>query len=153
MKPTILQIQQNIFYNTDPSIICEISPDGTILKASNISPLTFQKLTLITNTPSYNNTYFEFIDIEVFLGNDLLPTKIFGIRDIVNARIKTSEGFAFVNSFITHDPFINGFQNRLTIDEIVDILSEISDETPQTKGIPKKYTLIFDPKNAPKGFI
>lgn len=118
------------------------------MKASNITPFAFQKLTLITNSPSYNNTYYFFLDVQVYLGNNLLPTKIFGLSQIINAKIRTSEANAFIHGKRTHDPFINGFKNGLNIDEIVDILSSISDETPETKGVPKNFTLFFDPATA-----
>ena len=144
-KSTILILQDVLFKNTNPNIITTISEDQTTITASNISEFDFSNLSVITNNPGYNSTYFYLTDIKVYLENNLFPTIIYGLYDIVLARISSSDAQAFVDDKKSHQPFINGFQNGTTIGELIDTLSNLSRATPDTYGIPKKFVLTFDP--------
>ena len=84
-------------------------------------------------------------DIKVYLGNDVEPTEIYGLLPIVQQRIENSDAGAFVNNSISHKPFIDGFQNGITIGTLVDTLAQLSRNTPDTNNIVKNFTLYIDP--------
>ena len=93
------------------------------------------------------NSYLYIQDIQVYLNNNLNPTKIFGLLDIVETRVQLSDAAAYSNSQVTHKPFMNGFKNNITMGQLVDTLSNLSRATVSTTGKTKTYTLVFDPKN------
>lgn len=144
-KSTILILQNVLFKNTDPNIITKISKDQTTITASNISEETFANLRIVTNNPMYSNLHFSLIDIQVYLDDNRFPTPIYGLYNIVLAKIGVSDVEAFVSDNKTHQPFINGFKDGITIGQLVDILSSLSNTTPDTVGKIKKYVLVFDP--------
>jgi hypothetical protein len=146
-RSTILNFLSALLKTLDPAIDVEISEDQTTLTASNISEATMVNLVIPTNNPSFQNSYLYLQDIHVYLNNNLVPTKIFGLLEIVETRIQLSDATAYCSSQVTHKPFMNGFKNNITMSQLVDTLSNLSRATVTTTGKTKHYTLIFDPKN------
>jgi len=144
-KSTILSIQESIFKRIDPKINVSISEDNTIIKAANITEESFALIELVTNNPGFQNSYMSLVDIDVYLNNELLPTQIYGLLPIVQQRIQNSDAEAFIDNKQSHSPFKNGFQNNITIGQLIDTLSSLSRNTPDTFEIVKKFTLKFDP--------
>jgi hypothetical protein len=85
-------------------------------------------------------------DILVYLGNNVEPTEIFGLLPIVQQRFENSDSLAFSEKMDTNTPFLNGFQNGASIGALVDTLSSLSLNTPDTYGIVKRFTLFIDPE-------
>jgi hypothetical protein len=131
---------------TDPSLIITISSDNTTITISNITPDTFAKLPLITNTPAFSDYYF-FMHLLVFIGENVLPTKILGLDEIINSRIRSSDLDGFINKQTSHTPFSKGFKNGSNINDLVSKLSLLSVVTPDVPlDANLKFTLVMDPK-------
>jgi len=141
---TILSIQSALYKRVDANINTQII-DDTVLIASKISEETFKKLAFITNSPSYRNSYMYLTDIKVYLNNQIEPTEIYGLLPIVQQRMQNSDSEAFIDQNTENYPFINGFQNGITIGQLVDTLSSLSRNTPDTFGLVKTFTLFIDP--------
>jgi hypothetical protein len=147
-----LFIQKALFNKVNPAIKVSISMDQSTIVARNISESDFKHLELLTNSLASNEGYFYFKSLDVYLGSDLEPTQINGLNSIVFSRVNISDALSNIKKETSHMPFENGFtQKELTIGELIDNLAELSDETtPQTKGIPKKFTLVLDPPASPR---
>jgi len=145
-KSTILAIQSSLFKRIDPNINVNIYNDS-ILVASKISEETFKNLVFATNNPSFTNGYMYLSDIKVYLNLQIEPTEIFGLLPIVQQRIENSDSEAYTENQVSNQPFINGFQNGITIGQLIDTLSSLSRNTPDTFGIVKTFTLYIDPAN------
>jgi len=143
-KSTILAIQASLFKRIDPNINVNIYNEE-LLVASKISEEVFPDLIFATNNPSYLNSYMYLSDIKVYLNNEIEPTTIYGLLPIVQQRIENSDSEAFINNSISHKPFAIGFQNGISIGELVDTLSSLSRNTPDTYGMVKTFTLYIDP--------
>jgi hypothetical protein len=142
---TVLNLQQSLLKRTDPNIISNVTADQTTLIAANISEETFVNLPFVTNNPGFNNSYMYLVDIKVFLNNQSEPTEIFGLLPIVQQRIENSDSEAYSEGKPTHRPFINGFEGNNSIGYVVDTLSALSRNTPNTYGVVKRFTLYIDP--------
>jgi hypothetical protein len=143
IKSSILSLQGILFRKIDSEIKIQINDDYTHITASNISEESFKKLVIITNSPTYKNSYFHLDDINVTLDNDNEPTEIFGLFQIVEKRIEISDLDGFINDQKTHTPFNYGFQDGITIGRLIDILSSLSKITPDTTDRKKKFTIKF----------
>jgi hypothetical protein len=142
---TVLNIQQSLFKRTDPNIISNLTADQTTLIASNISEETFVKLPFVTNSPAFKNSYMYLLKIQVYLGAQSEPTEIFGLLPIVQQRIENSDSLAYSLGEPVNNPFTTGFKGGKTIGEIVDTLSSLSRNIPDTYGVPKRFTFYIDP--------
>ena len=155
-KSTILAILNVLLKSVDQNIITSISDDQTTITASNITEANFPNLILITNNPSYNNSYVYLSNISVYLDNNLFPTEIHGLFPIVQEAVQIGDSLGFVQQNTINLPFINGFKNNpsdstgLTIGQLIDALSLLNISLPDTYGKVKKFTLIFDPDFALK---
>jgi hypothetical protein len=145
-RSTILNVLSALLKILDPAIDVDISEDQTTLTASNISETAITNLVMPTNNPAFQNSYLYIQDIQVYLNSNLTPTKIFGLLEIVETRVQLSDATAYVNSQLTHKPFLNGFKNNIPMGQLVDTLSTLSRATTTTTGAKKTYTIVFDPK-------
>ena len=145
-KSTILELQKSILFGIDPSLIIKISSDNTTIFISNISPETFVNLRLVSNNPSFG-TYYFFMNLHVFIGDSLSPTKILGLDQIIESKIRSSDLESFIDNKTFHTPFSNGFRNGLTINQLINRLSLLSLLTPDVPLDAKlRFTLVMDPK-------
>jgi hypothetical protein len=145
-KSTILELQKSILFGIDPSLIIKISSDNTTIFISNISPETFVNLRLVSNNPSFG-TYYFFMNLHVFIGDSLLPTKILGLDQIIESKIRSSDLESFIDNKTFHTPFSNGFRNGLTINQLINRLSLLSSLTPDVPLDAKlRFTLVMDPR-------
>ena len=145
-KSTILELQKSILFGIDPSLIIKISSDNTTIFISNITPETFVNLRLVSNNPSFG-TYYFFMNLYVFIGDSLSPTKILGLDQIIESKIRSSDLNSFIDNKPTHTPFSNGFRNGLTIGGLIHHLSLLSLLTPDVPLDAKlRFTLVMDPK-------
>lgn len=142
---TVLNLQQSLFKRTDPNIISNLTADQTTLVASNISEATIVLLPFVTNSPAFKNSYMYLKKILVYLGNQSEPTEIFGLLPVVQQRIENSDSLAYSSGIPVHNPFTNGFKGGKTIGEVVDTLSSLSRNIPDTYGIVKRFTFYIDP--------
>jgi len=143
---TIITIQESLFKRVNPNIITNISNNGHTLIADNISEEDFAQLIFVTNSPSFNGIKMTVFDIKVYLDNNVHPTIIYGLLDIVGQTITSSESIAYSQGKSTYQPFINGFQVN-TIGNLVDELSSLSINTPYTYGKKKIYSLYIENSN------
>ena len=144
-KSTILELQRSLCLSLDPKMIITISTDNTTIFISNISSDTFAKLQLITNTPAFSDYYF-FKTLHVFIGSNLQPTKILGLDEIVNSRIRSSDLDGFINKQASHTPFSKGFKDGSNINDLVSKLSLLSVVTPDVPlDANLTFTLVMDP--------
>jgi hypothetical protein len=149
---TIITIQEALFKTINPNIITNINNDGHTLIADNISEEDFAQLTFVTNSPSFNGTKMSLFDIKVYLDNEVQPTMIYGLLEIVKQTMTYEESIAYSEGQSTYEPFINGFQVG-TIGDIVNELSSLSVNTPYTYNKKKIYSLYIendDPINLKK---
>ena len=144
-KSTILSIQESLFKKVNPNIIINIINNETLLVAANVTEEDFKNLIFITNNPSFLNSYMYLSNIEVFLDNNLEHTEIYGLLPIVYQQIGQSDCTAYIDAKRTHQPFINGFQDGITIGQLIDKLASLSVNTPDTNNKVKKFTLYIDP--------
>ena len=154
-KSTILSIQGSLLKKVNPNIIINVINDETLLIAANVTEDDFKNLIFVTNNPSFDNSYMYLTNIEVYLDNNLEKTEIYGLLPIVSQRIGQSDCSAYIDAKRTHQPFIDGFQDGISIGQLINELSNLSVNTPDTYGKSKKFTLYIDPKNSsnppPKG--
>lgn len=151
-KSTILELQKSILSAIDPSLIITISSDNTTIFISNITPESFVNLKLVSNNPSFG-TYYYFIALNVFIGDNLSPTKILGLDNIIESKIRSTDLDSFINNKTFHTPFSNGFKNGLTITELIHNLSLLSLLTPDVPLDAKlRFTLVMDPKKKKKQY-
>jgi len=145
-KSTILELQKSMLYGIAPSLIIQISPDNTTIFISNITPEIFVNLRLVSNNPSFE-TYYYFTTLHVFIGDSLSPTRILGLDEIIESKIRSSDLDSFIDNKPFHTPFSNGFRNGLKIGELIHNLSLLSSLTPDVPLDAKlKFTLAMDPK-------
>ena len=144
-KSTILSIQESLLKKVNSNIIINIINDETLLVAANVTEDDFKNLIFITNNPSFDNSYMFLSNIAVFLDNNLEQTEIYGLLPIVSQQIGQSDCTAYIDAKRTHQPFINGFQNGITIGQLIDKLANLSVNTPDTNNKTKKFTLYIDP--------
>jgi hypothetical protein len=151
--PFILVAQQKLFQKLSPSICVDFvsEKEKMFLVASNITEDNMKNLELVTNSPSYTS-YMNLVGLEVVLAPNhipqTIPIHIYGLFDFVNSRISRSDADAFASDSKTHFPFINGFKNGITIGELIDNLTAMSRQLPNTYEVPKIFKLIFDPPTA-----
>lgn len=152
MVDFILIAQSKLFKFVNPNIVVEIQekPDktGTLLIANNIDEEDVPFLEFVTNNPQYKS-YMNFVEIKCFLAPNGIPqlfsTPIYGLDSIVNARIERSDTEGFKYNVNTHLPFKNGFKGGISIGELIDSLTKLSRDLPNTYGVKKKFTIIMDP--------
>ena len=145
-KSTIIELQRSLSSSLDPNMIIEISSDNSTIFISNITSETFVNLRLVSNNPSFG-TYYFFMNLYVFIGDSLSPTKILGLDQIIESKIRSSDLNSFIDNKPTHTPFSNGFRNGLTIGGLIHHLSLLSLLTPDVPLDAKlRFTLVMDPK-------
>lgn len=140
---TIIIIQESLFKRVNPNIITNISDNGHTLIADNISEEDFAQLIFVTNSPSFNGTKMSLFDIKVYLDNEVQPTMIYGLLEIVKQTITYNESIAYSEGQSTYQPFINKFQIG-TIGNVVNELSSLSINTPYTYDKKKVYSLYIE---------
>jgi hypothetical protein len=105
----ILEQQRRLFNILNRNILSEITPDNVYITASNITEGDFKNIKLIVNNPKYCEKPMNLVELHVYIGDNLTPTHIPGLFDIVKKRIDDSDSDAFISGQKTHQPFINGF--------------------------------------------
>ena len=138
----LLRQQESLFRILDTSIKIDISFDGHTLVARNISEEDMINLTMVTNSSSYNER-IEFKAVEVFLNTQLNPSPVYGFYSICLQSLEIQDVEAFTLGNKTYQPFINGFQGGMTINQLCDHLSALSVGSPDTYGNVKTYTAYF----------
>ena len=138
----LLKQQEALFKILDPRIKTTISPDGHTLVASNISESAIINIRLITNNAA-NNARLHFNDIQVYLENDLQPTTVYGFLPICLENVEIADVNAFIADKTTYQPFINGFQDGISVNQLCDKLSAYSEGSPDTINIVKHYTVVL----------
>jgi hypothetical protein len=141
-ESVLLKQQMALFRVLDPNIKVTLSSDGHTLTASNISELAINEVRLITNSPS-NNARLHFDNILVYLDNDLYPSQVHGFYPICLQRLEIEDVLAFIGEKKVYQPFINGFKDGISINELCDKLSTLSEGSPNTFGKVKHYTMVF----------
>ena len=137
-----LLLQQKALFNLLGNNINLRMPDSRTLIASNISEEQMINVTIITNYAS-NNANLHFDNVDVYLKGDLEPVTIYGFYNILDVKIQAEGAIAFTQNKNVYQPFINGFQGGITVNELCDKLSELSLYSPDTKGRVKNYTMRF----------
>jgi hypothetical protein len=149
----VLISQSKLFKFINPNISTEIinkvdDSGRQFLIARNISEADIPNLLFITNNPKFK-TYMTFTEIQCFLSPNNIPQldniPIYGLNEFVKARLERSDTEGFASNQPTHKPFINGFKNGISIGELIDKLTTLSRDLPDTYGIPKTFTIILDP--------
>ena len=151
-KSTVLNLQKKLFYKVNANIVSEINHDQTIITASNISEFDFSNLIFITNSPFSREPFHTIIGIDVFLNTNLFPTPIYGLLEIVKARLEFSDVDAFVTGKIVHNPFQEGFGKlNKTIKEVIKTLASLTDEMPEiTDETVMMFQIRYDPAGKEK---
>lgn len=124
---TILEMQKDLFNKVDNNLITDINRN--IMIVNNITPLNFEKLAFIVNNPKYSER-LSFLDIKVYIENDFIATAIHGLAEIVQAKMEYSDASNYLLQNNICTPFSNGFQNGITITELVCLLSSFDENTP-----------------------
>jgi hypothetical protein len=146
-EKTIHQFQRMLFLNQNPNINVKIVEP--YLYAQNITVEDVCDLEFVTNDPSFmNNNYEHLVGINVYLDSKSYPTKIYGLLEIVSDHMKSADVIAYANKERTYKPFKNGFGNsrgiNRNVDDLINVLSELSHSVPDTKGKIKLIELIMD---------
>lgn len=124
---TILEMQKDLFNKVDKNLITDIKRN--IMIVNNITSLNFEKLAFIVNNPKYSER-LSFSDIKVYIENDLYSTPIHGLAEIIQAKIEYSEASNYLLQNNICTPFSHGFQNNITITELVCLLASFDENTP-----------------------
>jgi hypothetical protein len=104
-------MQEQLFYNSDPNIICTISEDATIITAENITDEVFTNLEFVSNTLEYDAAPMNIIDLEVYLTDKTTgiineePTLVPGLLELVKTQYTYSDSIAIKSRKKTHKPF------------------------------------------------
>jgi hypothetical protein len=156
-RSVILTLQESLFRDLDPNIITNLSEDGHILYASNITEQNIKYVQFVANSPLFGGVYMVLEGVEVFLDNNLLPTPVYGLYEILNQRVKIVDAKSYIINQKTYTPFNVNFQVG-TVPQLTDTLSSLSTSSTNTYGHIKKYTLIFSnhtpaPQPAPQPAI
>ena len=138
----LLKQQMALLRVLDPTIKLTLSSDGHKLIASNISETKVNEIRLVTNNSS-NNARLHFDDILVYLDNELEPSPVYGFYPICLQRLEREDVIAFSEGRPTYQPFIYGFQDGISINELCDKLSYLAVGSPDTFGKVKHYTMVF----------
>ena len=110
-KSKILNMQEQLFYNSDPNIICTISEDATIITAENITDEVFTNLEFVSNTLEHDAAPMNIIDLEVYLTDKTTgiineePTLVPGLLELVKTQYTYSDTIAIKSRKKTHKPF------------------------------------------------
>ena len=131
-----------LFRVLDPNIKLILSSDGHKLTASDISETKANEIRLITNN-SANNARLHFDEVLVYLNNELEPSPVYGFFPICLQRLEREDVIAFSEGRPTYQPFIYGFQDGISINELCDRLSYLAVGSPDTFGKVKNYTMVF----------
>ena len=122
---------QNIVYTCD---------GWARLIIKNISEYDLNNLKFIVNN-DHNNNYWYLESSQFQLADNLsYSVELNGFSDIMNEYFRNSDTNGFINDDKLHSPFKG--QN---IGGLVDYLSSITPGARNTSGIPKIFTLIFNP--------
>jgi len=124
---TILEMQKDLFTKVDNNLITDIKNNFMIV--SNINGKNFEKLAFIVNNPKYSER-LSFLDIKVYIENDLYATPIYGLVEIIQAKMEYSEASNYLLQNNICTPFSKGFQNGITITELVCLLASFDENTP-----------------------
>jgi hypothetical protein len=152
-----LEKQQRLFSTLDRNIIVE-NINGTIV-ASNITSANFANIKIVINNPMFADASIYLNDVHVFINNNLKPTYVPGLLQILQSRIRDSDtdGYLATSTASTHQPFLNGFvlnnagtasltTPQTSIDKVVSNLATHNSDIPLiTVGTtPILYTLVFN---------
>jgi len=140
-RSTLLMQQKALFNLLGNNINVNMSNSNTLV-ASNISEEEMINLQIVTNY-AFNGAVLHFDKIEVYLEGDLDPVNVYGLYDILNEQIQVLDTIAFINKENVYQPFKNGFQNGITVNELCDQLSELCVYSRDTTDIVKTYTMTF----------
>ena len=136
----ILQIQKSLFASQNPQIITNI--EGNILIASNINEIDIINVTLVANGPQYN-TIMTFVDCSVYLNKDFIASPVAGLDDILSLQITVQNSEAYKRGDRTYKAWDKGFRCG-PFNKLVDDLTGLTKISPDSKGIPRTYTLVFE---------
>jgi hypothetical protein len=143
MKYDSILLKQQIALLTilSSTIHVEYIDDHTLV-ASNISEKEMIDLRMITNDPAHN-ARIHVDSIKVSLDNEKKEARIYGLYDICLEKIETEDVLSYVENLRSFQPFKNGFQNGITINELCDTLSSLAICSPDTFKRVKKYSIKF----------
>jgi hypothetical protein len=117
------------------------------------------ELRFITNDPIYKNAYMTISHVDVFLNENLFPTPIYGLDEIVKTRFEFSDLHVFLqkndgqNSGVSHRPFKTGFgkpnspNGLVEITDVIKSLAMLTDEVPAINcSTTMKFKIVVDMK-------
>lgn len=118
----------------------KLSKDKLVIP--NLNSDDVKHMRIVVNNPSYNDTLI-LSNVLVYLDEEKDHSPVYGLHQIVNARVIAYKSDSFETNKLTVQPFIDGFQNGRSIDDLTDALSDLSTHSPDTSGHTKKYTFVF----------
>jgi hypothetical protein len=121
---TLLNILKGLFINQNSDIVVEISTDGHILSASNISEIDIVNMYLPVNNPD-DNAHLNFIECKVTLDSNFVPLNVPGLNTIIPLKIGYENTLAYAAGVKIYQPFVNGFQAG-SFNKLVDELSSLT---------------------------
>jgi hypothetical protein len=125
----------------DPTIKCSISEDGHILTVETISEKVFHLFPVITNE-THANAILHLEGVKVYIGEERVETEVSGLLQILKHKISIENGVAFEEKKKVFRPF-SEWTDDSSIGHIIDRLTSLDPDTPNTEGIHKVITLVF----------
>jgi hypothetical protein len=128
----LLQQQSHILdLNNTASANIETEINNLKLNVYNFSIGDFQNLKLITNVPQNHNFYLILNKIEVFINNNLAPTPVYGLLDLLKAQINQKNLDNYKSDNKSFKPFKDdNFKDDTTITELFTKLMNLSPDCP-----------------------
>jgi hypothetical protein len=139
----LLYTHKKLVQKSAPNTIQDIeytNDGGARLIIKNISEDDLNKLKFIVNNDR-NNNYWYLESSQFQLADNLSQNiNLDGFSDIMNEHFRNSDTDGFINNDKLHAPF-----NGKNIGHLIDFISSITPGARNTSGIPKIFTLVFNP--------
>lgn len=141
----LLILTESLFKMVNPNIITQFVIKNGIksLLVSNVTEADFINIELITNKPQYLAS-LRLVEIKTTIGSNIDSTYIYGLFENITSIISSSNTQAIAtNNFNTYKPFQNGFKNGIPVGTLIDTLSSLSNDLPNTFQLPKVFSFCF----------
>jgi hypothetical protein len=155
----LIALTQTLLKDVDSNIKCTVSVRGPskILRISNISEISVDKLKFLTNTSTNNNYgYLEDFKVSVLDNKSIIPINVPDLKKIMIEAYNFNDTKAFLENNKLFNPFLNFFKDPcdpskyISVTEFIDTYTEMTSVIGLPGVIPtrdkvKIYEAVFNP--------